>query len=187
MKFRTTKLKIAVCMTLSIAFMSSSASAAHYKFSQSGFTDGAYITGSFDAIASSPDGEIQFHSDHGAPPWENDELFNFSIAFNGNSAFGSFNTLDDFGLENFVYDIDLNLLELSFVTNPFAGSTLDVGYRGSTKSGGIVKLFNFDNGDTQVWSTSQPLLVSQVPLPAALGLFATGLACLGIVRRKRLS
>lgn len=163
--------------------------AASYVFSQHGFPDGGFVTGSFSGIDrngteyapppgySEPDGLIYSCSGRYCPPGV-DEVSAFSIHFGGNPTFESFNDPENsFGLRGLIFDIRSNNLEFSFGTC----DTICFPYWVYSTRYGIPNLTP-EGWDGSYISATGMVEVSKVPLPGSLGLFLAGFAGLAGIR-----
>jgi hypothetical protein len=179
----------------SLSITCQSAHAALYFFSQSGFDRdglGGRVTGSFKGVDRSglvyyedltddskliPDGIITTSCPRcGMIAYSGDVITDLKIQFSGNPFFESLNKkkealLYDFGL---TYDISKNTL--TFGTQD---SSRTFQYNSEV---GIIML----GDDDTVLSAyvTQPMVVSQVPLPSAIIFLIPGLLGLGLLRRK---
>jgi membrane protein DedA with SNARE-associated domain len=182
MKLQALKLISAISVFLTMVLGSPSVNAAHYTFSQGGFYGyGSFvgiITGSFDGVDSIPDGMLS-----------SKEVTKFAIHFSGSETFTSLNNRPGSFLQELLYDIHSNTLALRFgqsadffdPNDPTVTEILlyDAGF---VYNPGTVNLFHIHNSLS--YSTEEPVVVT-TPLPGALILFATGIASLlGLVRRK---
>lgn len=195
MKPRAFNLIFSISVLLMMVLGSPSVNA--YTFSQGGFPDGGLVTGSFSGAdwfgaygggfnipPSGPDGKIISCSGRNCPFPEYNEVTSFSIHFSGNPFFENLNNLTGTTLNGLYYDISRNLLSFGFGTIDTHNdpNTPFWQYYGDGGSGSIG--FADTSGFTIYLGTREPLLVSQVPLPGALGLFLMGITGLGLVRRK---
>ncbi|NOU23147.1 MAG: hypothetical protein HOO93_15445 [Methyloglobulus sp.] len=194
MKPRAFNLIFSISVLLMMVLGSPSVNA--YTFSQGGFPDGGLVTGSFSGVDRfgtggyshlfnippyGPDGIILSCSSRYCPFPELGEVQSFSIHFSGNPFFESLNNLPENGLNNLYYDINTNFLSFGFGTSGTVHNPYTPFWQYDS-SGSIV--FTDTSGSTIGLGTTDPLLVSQVPLPGALGLFLMGITGLGLVRRK---
>lgn len=177
---------------LSIACQS--AHAALYFFSQSGFDRdglGGRVTGSFRGVDRSglmhfdhltddslliPDGKITMCSGRGCQDdsHSRDVITDFEIQFSGNPFFESLNK-EDGGLGGLDYDLSTNSLEVYYG---------DYYQRFQYSSSLVVMLALGDYPYMAYANVTQPIVVSQVPLPSAIIFFIPGLLGLGLLRRK---
>ena len=178
-----------ILSTVIALFISTSTSAITYNFYQGGYTDGAFVSGTFELEDYDLDGQLSSFEG---------ELIDFSMTFSGNSLVNAFsishietnnnevvyNPYDD--LENFLGDdvYQYYSTDEQIVATTGAGLLYGAGAAlgGSCLSGmecGVVNIFEaFDFTDEMV-------VVSSVPVPAAVWLFGSGLlGLIGVARRK---
>ena len=170
---------IYICLT------SASANALTFNFSQSGFQEGAAVTGSF--IGSDLDNNGQISSFAG-------EVTDFDAMFSGNSSMPAF-SFDFINLFGLVYDLDGSPILGDGLTFDIEGvGAISVGSRYTAGIGPLALCNGVDicglleDRATGIRiTTTHPVLVSAVPIPAALPLFATALAGMGFMgwRRRR--
>jgi hypothetical protein len=194
MKSQAYRLIAAIPVFLLIVFVSPSVNAAHYLFSQTGFTGGGVIYGSFDGLDSvyepdylGLDGVISACLGRSCGDPHNvwgEEVTSFSMHFSGNSFFRGLNNLPDTFLKEMGYDIKNNILGLSFGTESTLGDFSKGFLSYSSYNGGEILLLKGTDGFSA--TTTEQIHVNQVtPLPGSLIFFATGIASLfGLVRRK---
>jgi hypothetical protein len=177
---RCKKLLCALFTLTVIVFAGLPANAMTYHFSQTGYTGGGVITGSFDAVDLNADGQIASFAG---------EVTAFSLNFSSDYIVGNFShSMGD--LYGLVYDIGSGFIGdgNAGYTEGLASNWLmsSVGYSyasglGPNSSyGGIVT----DLATGASSSTQNLIAVSSVPLPSALLLFGPALAGLGMLRRK---
>lgn len=177
-----------ICFFISV-FGSSTVFAARYYFVQN-FTDNGRIYGYFEGEDLSGDGKIFRYSD---------EFTNFHMDYLGNYFLKTFNCYSCGNLpQNFEYDIASNTLTM-----------LDSGYRNESNgfwgidysvdsaSGSLwAGHFLYDGDllpiDEKVFTSIEPLIISQIPLlpapiPDALLLFLSGIPVLSLIKRKKLT
>jgi len=187
MKVQQNKLIPLSCILLMIVFGCTSVNAALYHFSQRGFEDGGYVTGSFsgeDVVGDYgenyqdiPDGKIKICNGRGCSERVYDDLHSFNIQFSGNSLFSSLNKLPGSGLFGLEYEIGTNSLTLGYGTSYDSSqySIESFGYLKYNDEGWIPYSIRSPEGRLiQLnFSTTEPLVVTQVPLPSAFLLFAS--------------
>lgn len=172
-------LLLAVGMSLSV----SSVNAGLYTFSQVGFEEGAYVTGSFEGTDLNDDGVISFGS---LAPAQ--ELTAFSLSFSGNTIASAFtHGLSD--ITFFGYGLDTNPETLGddlaegLATRWFNATdyTYVSGLAPNAQYGGGI--VNWASGlDT---NSDHLISVNAVPVPGAIWLFGSALAgFLSMKRRK---
>jgi hypothetical protein len=152
------------------------ASALSFTFSQGGYSEGAVVTGTFSGVDLDLNGQLA--------GFGGDEISAFSMSFSGNSIVSAFSLgIDDlFGL---VYDLG----------TPFLGDGLTLGIEGIGATG---SQFEYETGQGPLGTNggfvgnldpsvtdSTELLVSVVPEPSTLTLFALGLVGMAAVSRRR--
>ena len=154
--------------------MASTAQASLYNFSQTGFEEGASISGSFEGADSNLDGLIK-----------QDELSAFSFSWSGNSLVSAFSqSLSD--LNYLTYNTSRNVLGDAnpeiiasnwFTTTGFAYvSGVDAGSQGGS-------VLDMALGTES--ATTSLISVAAVPLPGAVWLFGSALlGFMGVKRRK---
>lgn len=172
-----------ICAASTVCLMtlvSPSANATSYIFSQSGFSGGGIITGSFDAVDLNNDGQIISFTG---------EVTSFSLAFTGDSVVGNF-THTFSNLYGLIYDIGSGFLgdgyngsEEGLASNWGGASGFDYasGLGPANVLGG--RVINIATGAT---SSSENLIsVTSVPVPDAAWLLGSGLlGLIGVARRK---
>lgn len=178
----------------SLSITCQSAHAALYFFSQSGFDHdglGGRVTGSFKGVDRSglmhvdnlgddslliPDGKITLCTGRGCVGYytSRDVVTDFKIQFSGNPFFESLNKQDG-SLGGLDYDLSTNSLEFYFG---------DYYQRFQYNSSLVVMLALEDYPYMAYANVTQPMVVSQVPLPSAIMFFIPGLLGLGLLRRK---
>lgn len=170
-------LLIAACLGLSV----STANAALYTFTETGFTDGATITGSFEGTDLNLDGFIS-----GASFTNLDEISSFNVSFSGNALVSAFSqTYTD--LTYFGFDIARSVLGNAdgegIATNWFGGARYQflTGYavNGAVDGYVIDTLLNVTDHTSNIVSVTP----AAVPVPSAVWLFGSALA--GFLSLKR--
>lgn len=156
-----------------------------FNFTQSGFGEGAVVTGMF--IGNDLDGNGQLSS-------RNNEVSDFTMQFSGNSHISPF-VLQSVGSNSFglVYDlndgalgdgISLDIEGIGIISDFYTYYT-GVGPGGGECGIGIACGFVSDLVNGPISGSSQLVLVSTVPIPTALLLFSSGLiGLIGIGRNK---
>ena len=172
-------------MAVGLGLSASSANAGLYTFSQTGFDEGAFVTGSFEGSDLNNDGVISFGS---LVSDQNQELTAFSLSFSGNSIASAFThglsdiTFFGYGLstnpETLGDDFTEGLATRWFSTS---GYTYVSGLAANAQNGGGI--VNWASG---VDTNSENLIsVNAVPVPGAVWLFGSALAgFLSMKRRK---
>lgn len=146
-----------------------------YRFTQTGFADGASVSGWFVGRDDEPDGTLLSF-----------ELSDFSFSFSGNRAVPAFTM----GMENragLVFDIATAQLQHMAVTGP--GESRDLEYDAFGWPGFHIPGRVTDNVTGLIsitWDRLEVTPMSAVPEPHAAGLWLAGLAVLGTVARRRL-
>lgn len=175
-------------ITATALALSTSVNAATFNFYQGGFTDGAFISGTFTFEDMDLDGQLSSF---------NGELLDFSMSFSGNSLVSAF-SIDfiDADVNNIVYDLNegvflgdgalnfplsegintvKNISEMAYVAGAALGDSCLIGGVCGLVANGI-------GGD----STLEYVTVSAVPVPAAVWLFGSGLiSLLGLAKRRK--
>ena len=184
MKLRTHLPALAALAVAAAALLVGTPShAASYSFSQTGFDDGASITGSFAGEDGDGDGWLFLY-----------ELSDFSLSFSGNAVVSAFthSFANGSGPGNFAYRIG----SPSFDPLPYGGLwTLGDYAQGDVP--GLVRYASFEweaeglpggviDLDTGAFSTTRsPLQVAAVPEPESYALWLLGLAGVGAASRRR--
>lgn len=193
MKNKLINLISPVPIFLIMIFVSPSANAAHYIFSQ-GFSEGGIITGSFDgedfatdpffntSTTSGPDGLISMCNDRGCNSnfGFGLEVTKFSIRFSGNKLFRKLNSLPGSYASLLVYDVRNSMLSLDTT----AGD-LNKGLLNYSSDFGEILLFKESEVITATATESISVAVAQAPLPNALILFATGIVFLFVIAKRK--
>ncbi len=183
MKISGTNFLKAISVSALLVMASSSANAAHFMFSQAGFSGGGTITGGFDAVDDDHNGWID--------TWNDPSVTNFHLSFSGDSLVGDFSAND---LGRLTYKIGSGVIGIEFNEVDGLSSFIDTaGFHQTTPP--YNQLYSFSthsNGGSAVdflrgtiSSTTELMQVSEVPLPGAAGLFAFGLAGLFTKARKK--
>ncbi len=199
----------ASAFALSALCLSPSANASLYTFTQTGFSGGGVIKGSFEGEDLNHDGQIAYIFDLLPSPDATDtgtgadEVTSFSFSFSGDSVIQSFS--HGFNeLQGLVYDVGTRFLgdgTGSSITDTLEGLISD-SQTPATNTGNFqyssglaitgtfgASVTNKDSG--AISSTSALIAVTSheppkvVPVPAAFSLFASGLFGLGLFRRKK--
>lgn len=189
MKPQVFNLIFSISVVLMMVLGSLPVNAAMYTFSggftgysiNTGYSGSGIVTGSFSGSDvgnlgdSGPDGKIYYCGTRECHGFFQ-ELQGFSIHFSGDT---TIENLNDIHLTYFEYNLSTHSLGL--------GSGSQESYVQYDLGNGWMEL-NVPYVDVFRWQLNQPLVVSQVPLPAGLFLFATGLASLfGLTRQKTTS
>ncbi len=161
------------------------AAAATFTFIQSGYADGAKLTGSFAGSDLNGDGKISSFDN---------EVSAFSVLFGGNSQVAAF-TLDQSSLtpighfvNGLVYDLDGRIdysadgLQAGNTNNSafvaLGGDVQDAGFCTSHAGCGFINYFGTDESGDKI-------VVTSVPEPAAWLLMTAGLGLVGVAMRRR--
>lgn len=171
-------------LTLLLMLAATSANAAQYYFSQTGFEEGAYISGSFQATDLNLDGSYI-----GSIFADFSEISDFSLSFSGNSIASAFSqslsdlTYLDFNAARTVIG-DANPEGIATRWFETTGFSYVSGVGPNGRQGGSV--INWTTGVSS--ETGNLITVSSsapVPLPGTIGLFAPALVgLLGLSRHK---
>lgn len=213
MKIHNRKISVILFVLFLMASHSSLTNAAHFTFRQGGFKGGGVVTGSFVAedyghnygYYMPPDGFIcvqnpaygDCYLGRGYILSDYTELKSFSIHFSGNPRFESFNNFDDIknankidnynfptGMFSFIYYVNSKSLALILSAQGLSCCSGDTEYFEYRSNLGDSISIYVDN-QLEIYSTNEPLIVSQVPLPGAFVLFIAGFFCLiGKIRHK---
>jgi hypothetical protein len=167
-----------------LAIGSASANAAHFTFSQGGFSGGGTVIGGFDAVDTDHNGWID--------SWNDNDFKNFYLTFSGDSLVGDFSANH---IARVTYKLGSGVIGMPFDGSPTSHidtaeyrlptapyTSLYAVYVWSTGGGTAM-----DNISGATSTTSGLMVVSEVPLPGAAGLFACALAGLFARARKNLS
>ena len=197
-----------ITFVIAAIVLSTNSKAAMYDFYQGGFTDGAFVSGTFTANDLDFDNQISTFEDAG-------ELTDFTMSFSGNSIVSAFSV--DFSTSNteLVYDLSDGVFigDDLFPSNPEAAegiavtSLADAPLFGSGQAvdalsftfplslifcgqGGECGLISgFGDSELGVFDVTYEMAtvsVSSVPVPAAVWLFGSGLLGLvGVARHKK--
>lgn len=186
MSTRATKIVGIISSLIFVLFISPSANAGLYTFSQTGFSGGGTITGSFEAVDLDGNGQISWFQ--GVDP-ENAEVTNFSLSFVGDSIVGNF-AHDYSHLFGLVYDVGSGFIGDGAGDNGSEGLASHWSPLGQPNG---VSDFEYLSGpgpllntggrvtnllSSAVSSTDQLIVVvdpAPVPLPGAIWLFGTAL------------
>lgn len=178
-----------LAILIGLLLSASAANASLYTFSQTGFEEGAFISGSFQAVDLDNDGIIKGGVLNGATQ----EITAFSLSFSGNSIVSAFTqSLSDLTVLNYRLPGANSTLGESnpegIATRWFdtTGFTFVSGVAANGQQGGGI--INWDASEDGSIYTESPNLIyvtpAAVPLPGAIWLFATVLAgFLGLKRR----
>jgi len=180
MTIKFLSLAIAAGFALSVP----TANAAVYSFTQTGFEEGAFVSGTFEASDSNADLIIR-----GGTLNSIQEITTFTLAFSGNSlvqafthSFSDLTTLNYRPAKSFFGDANPEGMASNWFGSTgffYVGGTAVAG-----EQGGYVQ-----NIDTGSWSHSENLVYvtpAAVPVPGAVWLFSSALAgFIGTARRKK--
>jgi hypothetical protein len=174
---------LSLLLAAGLAMSVSAANAAVYNFTQTGYEEGATISGSFVANDLTSNGKIE-----GTIYSNFNEISAFTVSFSGNSLVSAFtHTLSD--LEFLIYNTSRSVLgdQGQEVIAPNWFGTTGFFYItgvGTGEQGGYVQ-----NLDTGLWSHTESLVnvtPAAVPVPGAVWLFGSVLAgFVGAARRKK--
>ena len=177
-----------IASTVIALFISTSTSAITYNFYQDGYTDGAFVSGTFELEDYDLDGQLSSFEG---------ELIDFSMAFSGNSLVNAFSISH---IETNNNEVVYNLYDLGdflgddtytyYSSDEQIAATTGAGllYGAGAALGGLC-LSGLEcgivNNDGAGDYTYEMVVVSSVPVPAAVWLFGSGLVGLiGVARRK---
>lgn len=172
---------LSLAMAAVLVLLAPAANASLYNFTQTGYEQGASISGSFEATDLNANGQLV-----GSIFTNFAEITAFTVSFSGNSLVSAFtHTLSDLSYLGFIPAISTigSTSTEGIATNWFGTSGFyyvsGVGPTGEV--GGYVQ-----NNDTGLWSHTENLInVSAVPVPGAVWLFASALVgFIGTARRK---
>jgi len=177
-------MKFHLCKAAFVAMIFASVGTAHastYSFYQDGFDGGGIVTGTFSGIDLDNDGQlVSFFG----------EVTLYSMTFSGNATVSSFShTFSD--LYGLVYDIGSGFIgdgmtgAIEGIASNWPSATTGFVYAtgpGPTSQAGG---WTADLSVSSISSTSNMVVVSAVPVPAAVWLFGSGLVGLfGLARRR---
>lgn len=155
--------------TLAIAAALPAAHASSFTYLQTGFADGAAVSGMFSGEDTDGDGWIHAY-----------ELSEFTFNFSGNCAIDAFS----FGMDNragLVFNVAARTLDHLAASGDDNLLTYDAfGWPGYDIPGRVI-----DNRSGLTSITWEPLQVAAVPEPATVSLLLAGLLALGAVARRR--
>ncbi|MDH5612971.1 MAG: VPLPA-CTERM sorting domain-containing protein [Gammaproteobacteria bacterium] len=177
-----------ILSTVVALFISTSTSAITYNFYQGGYTEGAFVSGTFELEDYNQDGQLSSFAG---------ELIDFSMTFSGNSLVNAFSISH---IETNYNEVVYNLYDLG----NFLGDDTNTGYSsyeqisaatgtgllyGAGAALGELCVSGFDCGVVNNSGagdyTYEMVVVSSVPVPAAVWLFGSGLlGLIGVARRK---
>lgn len=186
-----TKLSV-VLLVAGLGLFSLNANAALYTFSQTGFEENAFISGSFEGVDSNDDGILQ-----GGFLASVQEISAFSMTFSGNSIVPVFShaysdlTYLGFRLtgnatlgEGNPEGLATRLLLPGYVA-PSSGYTYNSGVYGNGQNGAGIVNWNADSNGFIYTESPNLVSVNAVPVPGTVWLFGSAVAgFLGLKRRK---
>lgn len=173
-----------IALVASTLVLSTSVNAVTYNFYQSGYAEGAFVSGTFTGDDLDFNGQLSSF---------NNEVTDFTMSFSGNSLVPTF-SLGFLDLDGVVYDLnggplgDGTSLEVEGIAAQ--NSPLALGYVVGLGPFGVLCGIGADcatvaNSTFGDYST-ELVSVSSVPVPAAVWLFGSGLLGLvGVARRKK--
>jgi len=175
-----------LAMAAGLALAAPVTHAAVYNFNQTGFDEGATISGSFTVNDLDNSGQIDVGT---LPGFNFDEISAFSLSFSGNSSVGAFkHSLAD--LSALIYNIGSPFLgdETSGAYQEGIGTNFDgvtgFDYYSGMGFGGFGGAVT-DKATNAISYSSELVQVTAVPVPAAVWLFGSALAgFIGAARRR---
>ena len=184
MKLQGCNLPTLFLASLIITPLCSSANAAVYHFTQTGFAGGGAVTGSFEATDDDNNGYID--------SWNDVSFKNFQLSFSGDSLVGDFNaryvTRITYKIGTGVIGMDFDGSLASWIDTAGAidpAPPYDMLHSFSISRWGGGRAYDYINGTSSFSTDTMYVTVSDVPLPAALGLF--GMSLIGLYAGKRSS
>jgi hypothetical protein len=171
--FRLNALGLAAALATALPALAETTLA--YRFTQTGFADGAIVSGWFIGRDDEADGTLLSF-----------ELSDFNFSFSGNRAAPAF-TLGIDNLAGLVFDIGSTDLQHLAVVGPDDSRDLQYdafGWPGFNIPGRVSD--NLTGLTSITWERLELTPISVVPEPHAAGLLLAGLAVLGTVARRRL-
>lgn len=183
MGFRVRNTKLSKFVPICLCLVASLAGAADYSFTQSGFSGGGVISGSFSGVDANGDGQISSFSN---------EVSGFSLTFSGDTIVGSFaHSLTDLNSGGLVYTVGGTTLGsvptggteglASNWFNASAGFSYASGLGPTNNLGGFAK--DIATGATS--STTQLIQVTAVPEPESYAMLLAGLGLVGAIAGRR--
>ncbi len=161
-----------LALVAALAFAASAANAETYRFTQSGFTDGASVVGFFRGSDNNQDGKIS-----------GSEVAGFSATFFG-GYFDGFSFDNRPTYKNLSYTVGSSMIGASGddVLDIFARGT-NIGYLASSTGG---QIYGFDSEPVARTSRyTEVALISAVPEPETYAMLLGGLGLLAAVARRR--
>lgn len=181
-----TKLSLKLALALAAALLAPGAEAAVYNFVQTGFDEGATISGSFTVNDANNSGQINVGSANFGMNFN--EISAFSLSFSGNSIVAAFShNLAD--LSVLVYNVgspylgdEINGAQQELIATNFFGNTGFDYYSGMGFGGFGGAVFDKASNSTSYSDDLVTVTPAAVPVPGAVWLF--GSALLGFIRLK---